>query len=71
MKKKNLRERIKETKHFKSLSKMLQNLTLKSNNVNHIQHALDVIENTSFDNWIAISEYRYNNFQIIKELAEN
>ena len=67
---KDLRTRITATEHYKSLSKMLQNLTRSTNNVRKINDALVQIENTSFEAWEARTNFRHNNKEIIKELIK-
>lgn len=67
---KNLRSQIKKTEHFKNMSRMLQKMFLTGNNIKGIVHALRIIENTSFDSWKNISNYRYNSVEIIKELTK-
>lgn len=64
----NIRERIKETEKFKSLSSLNKKMFLSYSNVKSINHELKVIKNIGFDEWFRISNYRPNSVEVIQEL---
>ena len=66
-----IKERVKDTQSFKSLSVIGQKLFLKRNNLVSIEHALTVIENIGFDEWERISNYPYRNILVIEDLLKN
>ena len=66
-----IKERVKDTQSFKSLSVIGQKLFLKRNNLVSIEHALNVIEHIGFDEWERISNYTYRNILVIKDLIKN
>jgi hypothetical protein len=66
-----IKERVKDTQSFKSLSVIGQRLFLKRNNLASIEHALTVIENIGFEDWERISNYTYRNILVIKDLLKN
>jgi len=66
-----VKERVKETQTFKSLSKIGQKLFMKKTNLVKIDHALKVIGNIGFDEWERISNYSYRNILVIKDLLKN
>jgi len=70
MKDNDLRTKIKETTHFKELSKIVKDITLNTNNVRAIDDALIQINNIGFKRWSEISNFRYNNALIIKEIVQ-
>ena len=65
-----VREKIIETPHYQSMSKMLQNLHRSSNNVRKVHDALIQISRMGFKNWYIKTNFRYNNGMIIKEIIE-
>ena len=64
----NLRDKIKQTEHFKSFPKFRKSIFLKSNNIRQIQLALNIIDAIGFEKWNQQSGYNYNNKAVVKEL---
>lgn len=65
-----LKQRITETIHFNKLSSLGKYFILKRTNLIQIHHAVNVISNRGFDKWQEISNYNFNNIEIIKELIK-
>lgn len=64
------REQIKETKAFKSASKMRQNITLNRTNFKWIEHGVNVATNIGFEKWDNQTQSTFTNREIIEELIK-
>ena len=67
----NLREKIRQTEHFKKFPKFRGSIFLKSNNIRQIQLALNIIDAVGFTKWNNQSSYNYNNTKVIKQLIDS
>lgn len=65
------KEKIKATNAFLKLNHIQQKLTLKRNNVLHIENAVNVIKNKGYLYWHKNTRYSHNNTLIIDEIIES
>lgn len=64
------RDDVRETKFFKSLNPVMQRITLNKANIIAIHNGINVAANVGFKRWEEISQARYANKMIVKELLE-
>jgi hypothetical protein len=67
---KSFRDKVMATDYFMSLSKVIQTITLKRNNLLHIEHGYNVSKNRGYDYWERTSNAMQRNKEIVKELLE-
>ena len=60
---------IKKLDSFKTLNSVQKLLSLKYFNLKKIDHAVNVIKNIGFDQWLKISNETKSNITLIKELT--
>lgn len=60
---------IKKLDSFKTLNSVQKLLSLKYFNLKKIDHAVTVIKNIGFDQWLKISNETKSNITLIKELT--
>lgn len=65
------RDQIMETKAFKELTPMLQNITKNKRNIMAIQNGFNVASYRGYETWEKESQSCYANKMIVKELLEN
>lgn len=65
------RKEIQETTAFKTLSKILQSITLKKQNVSAIKNAVNISLNRGFGYWEKQTQSRNSNVKIVKEIVNN
>lgn len=66
-----LREQIIETNSFKELSKIMQSITRKRNNILIIEHGVNVARHIGYEAWENQTDFSWNNKKIVRELAKN
>lgn len=65
------REKIEATKTFKELNKFQQEMTLKKNNMRHIEHGVNVSKNSGYDYFEKTNQqYSERNKNIVREIHE-
>ena len=60
---------IKKLDSFKTLNSVQKILSVKYFNLKKIDHAVNVIKNIGFDQWLKISNETKSNITLIKELT--
>jgi hypothetical protein len=65
-----IRDQIKATSAYHNLSKMMQLLITKRNNVLIIDHGVTVVNNIGYKNWERQSNFNWANKNIVKEITK-
>lgn len=67
---KSFRDKVMATDYFKSLSKVIQTITLKRNNLLQLEHGYNVSKNRGYDYWERTSNALQRNKEIVNELLK-
>lgn len=62
------RDAVMQTECYQSMTPIAQVLSLKRNNLNHLEHGYNVAMNIGYDKWEAQSGFSFRNKEIVKQL---